>query len=88
MSGFIQGKETPYIGSNMSQEGSLLLGGDEVIGTPMINTQEMPAVDTAGTQNEAGNQTREELEFIMFLEMQLGTNRVKWIYSMNQDFQR
>ena len=38
----------------------------------MINTHETPAVDAAGMQNEAGNQTREELEFIMFLEMQLG----------------
>ena len=55
MSGFIQGEETPYIGSNMSQEGSSLPGGDEVIGTPMINTQETPAVDTAGMQDEAGN---------------------------------
>ena len=29
-------------------------------------------MDTAKMQNEAGNQTREELKFVIFLEMQLG----------------
>ena len=58
MSGFIQVEDVRF---NTSHEGSSLSGADEVIHTPMINTQETPAVDTAGMQNEAGNQTREEL---------------------------